>query len=733
MRLLFVALLFVAAALSLAVTARAEDFYQLLGVGRDAKDAEIRSKFKALARKYHPDASRDLPEAAKEANRVMYTKVADAYETLLDPARRSRYDQGARGHHVMEKPNVNYLRNNLFSDNFDGDQIGLSEIQHAMRGGEKKGMMVFFWSNNFPACVDAGLEYKKAAARLKMGSMRIAALRCDDYVNVCRDILRIPGAPSIVLFPPAARDNWVRYEKAYEGQLIVDFAMGYAKAPGSRIDVSMNALMARTPRVEATIAAMPLGMPSVYMYETMKKSFGATMLYDFVVLEHSACADCGTELTLALENYKYYNTRPVVRRVECGDAMGLSADLCDEGAERDRNKAWSVLRVARRCFYATKKPFSFSNEHCDETIEWYSGRYQSAEFLDFLMRNASTKAVERITSFEAVRRSNDSFVLMYADTDNVLSLGRDGMTWLFLAARAANFPIIGEKGWRVRVGIVNCAKVSGCPAHNRPWAAQLSFGLKAKLVEPREVPIQSVPNMVKHIRREMEPLHLHILTPSTFSVRMAEGYKRGRAWIVLFNAGQWCPPCMQVKPHWPAATRAIQQSATLKKKLSVALVDCDQYPKLCQREKIDGFPAIFMYPGKDKPRRAFNGNKHSDAIVQWATESLESNVQKMDYHTLMHHINNQIPVLSSFTAGQWCPPCNMLGPVLKQLSNKMPSLAVNEINCDNDQRYCQMFQIDGFPTLNLYYKGQKHNFNAYQKSANDIAAWIRKTTGQKFS
>eukprot|EP00744_Colponema_vietnamica_P020488 GILI01029117.1.p1 GENE.GILI01029117.1~~GILI01029117.1.p1 ORF type:complete len:573 (-),score=79.29 GILI01029117.1:69-1598(-) len=508
--------------------------------------------------------------------------------------------------------------------------------------------------------------------------------------------------------------------------------MQYVKPPGRLSDVDLTSLVERSPRVEDTLYSLALGWPATYLFDTMKKSFGASIDYEFIYLEHSSCFDCNTELTIALENYKYYSPNPIVRRIECSEALGQSAELCEEGAERDQNKAWSVLHVKKTCHYATKKPFSFSNEHCTEVKDWFSGKYTASEFLNFLMRGASTTSVERLSSLGTVKASNDSYVVMYTDTEDIFSLGQTGLTWLLLAARAANFPIVGEKGFRVRVATVNCGVVTGCPSVNRPWAGLFSFGLKAKLVEPRELTIQSVPNMVKAIRKEMEPLHLHILSPSIFTSRTNEGFKRGRAWLVLFNAGKWCPPCMQIKPHWPVVARLVQQHKTLSKKLSVAVVDCDQFPNLCQKEKIDGFPAITLYLAKDKPRRSFNGAKNADAIVNWVNEALESNVQKMDYHELMHHINNQIPVLSSFTAGQWCPPCNMLGPVLKQVSNKVPALAVNEINCDDDQRYCQMHGIDGFPTLNLYYKGKKHNFNSYQKSADQIAAWIRETTGQTF-
>jgi molecular chaperone DnaJ len=66
-----------------------EDFYKVLGVERNASDAEIKKKYRSLAMKYHPDRNADNPEAAE----VKFKQVKEAYEVLSDPKKRSAYDQ----------------------------------------------------------------------------------------------------------------------------------------------------------------------------------------------------------------------------------------------------------------------------------------------------------------------------------------------------------------------------------------------------------------------------------------------------------------------------------------------------------------------------------------------------------------------------------------------------------------------------------------------------------------
>jgi curved DNA-binding protein len=64
-----------------------KDYYQILGVERDAKEAEIKTAYRRLARKYHPDVS-------KEANaEKKFKEVGEAYEVLKDKDKRQSYDQ----------------------------------------------------------------------------------------------------------------------------------------------------------------------------------------------------------------------------------------------------------------------------------------------------------------------------------------------------------------------------------------------------------------------------------------------------------------------------------------------------------------------------------------------------------------------------------------------------------------------------------------------------------------
>ena len=95
------------------------DYYEVLGVDRDAGDAEIKKAFRRLARELHPDVNSHDPDAE-----VKFKEAAEAYEVLSDSERRATYDR--YGH--------DGLRSGGYAPNFDAFG-SVADIFDAFFGG----------------------------------------------------------------------------------------------------------------------------------------------------------------------------------------------------------------------------------------------------------------------------------------------------------------------------------------------------------------------------------------------------------------------------------------------------------------------------------------------------------------------------------------------------------------------------------------------------------------------
>jgi len=69
--------------------ANKRDYYDILGVGKDVTDDELKKAYRKLAKEHHPDANTDNKEAAE----AKFKEVSEAYEVLSDSQKRQSYDR----------------------------------------------------------------------------------------------------------------------------------------------------------------------------------------------------------------------------------------------------------------------------------------------------------------------------------------------------------------------------------------------------------------------------------------------------------------------------------------------------------------------------------------------------------------------------------------------------------------------------------------------------------------
>jgi molecular chaperone DnaJ len=110
-----------------------QDYYEILGIGRDATGEQIKSAYRKLALKYHPDRSPENKHEAEER----FRQASEAYSVLSDPQKRQIYDRyghaglGGRGFETD-------FNSSIFADFQDilGDLFGFEDV---FRGGRRRG------------------------------------------------------------------------------------------------------------------------------------------------------------------------------------------------------------------------------------------------------------------------------------------------------------------------------------------------------------------------------------------------------------------------------------------------------------------------------------------------------------------------------------------------------------------------------------------------------------------
>ncbi len=135
-----------------------KDYYELLGVARDASQDDIKRRFRTLARETHPDANPGDPGAEER-----FREIAQAYEVLSDPQKRAAYDRGETFGSSFQGVDINDIFQQLFGGGGFGFDFGFGTQRRGPQRGRDVGVTVELSLDEAAAGVSRDLHFAAAS------------------------------------------------------------------------------------------------------------------------------------------------------------------------------------------------------------------------------------------------------------------------------------------------------------------------------------------------------------------------------------------------------------------------------------------------------------------------------------------------------------------------------------------------------------------------------------------
>lgn len=237
-----------------------KDYYKILGVDRKADDKTIKSAYRRLARKYHPDVAK-----TKDAT-DRFKEVSEAYEVLSDPEKRRRYDSlGPDWQRYTQAPPAGPPGGG-FRVEYGGDPGNLGDFSeffrsifgdlgaHARRGSRSGGIRFDEGFDRTPrgADVEAGIEISLDEAF--QGARKTFAMDLEEPCAVCGGSGNVQGKPCAA----CGGGGWQRAQRQVDVKIPAGVKSGQrvrvsgegTGAPGARGDLYLSVTVAAHPFFE---------------------------------------------------------------------------------------------------------------------------------------------------------------------------------------------------------------------------------------------------------------------------------------------------------------------------------------------------------------------------------------------------------------------------------------------------------------------------------------------------
>ncbi|KAL4635492.1 hypothetical protein GN956_G12886 [Arapaima gigas] len=748
-----------------ATASTSEDYYQLLGLSKDASTREIRQAFKKLALVMHPDKN---PGDASAHDKFL--RINRAYEVLKDEDLRKKYDKyGEKGLQDSEQgaryESWNFYRYDfgIYDDDLEIITLDRADFDAAVNSGE-----LWFVNFYFPRCShchDLAPTWRQFAKEMD-GVLRIGAVNCGDNGRLCRS-KGVSSYPSLYVFRAGmtaqkyfgdrSKESLMSFAMQFvsskvtefwEGNIYAELEAASASGIGWLITFCTNSGDCLESQTRQKLAGMLEGLVNIGWLDCS--------------MQVELCQWLGVTSSFTIyyppgSSLQQWDSMPLIKSLDVreiySEVMQHLPDLetltQDTFVEKLDSQRWLVT-------------FNFG-EMTLGSIEY--------KRLQVLLREANIKVGQ--VDCLAESRLCDSFyiqkpsIAVFKDigvTDfevyhgkellyNIVGFAKDSVNAHVTTLGPENFPQHEKEPWLVDFFAPWCPPCRALLPELRKASVQLFGQLKFGTLDCTVheslcsmYNIQAYPTTIIFNRSHIHEYEGHhsasgilefiedlvnpvvvILTPDNFQ-ELVRQRRPNETWMVDFYA-PWCGPCQTLLPEWRRMARMV--SGIVK----AGTVDCQKHHWFCQQEGVRAYPEIRLFPQDAQHRNHYQSYSgwHRDAhsLRIWALGSLPRlsiDLTPEDFRSLVLQGSDHW-VLDFYAP--WCGPCQHFAPEFELLARMLKgTVRAGKLDCQAHGYTCQSIGIRAYPTVRFYpYLGtnKRDQGGEYVNSrdASTIAAIIR--------
>ncbi|XP_067137389.1 dnaJ homolog subfamily C member 10-like [Centruroides vittatus] len=736
-------LLFIFLISKIVVVNSSEDYYEILGIRKDADNREIRRAFKKLAITLHPDKNQDDPEAHEK-----FLKINKAYEVLKDEEMRKKYD--LYGEEGLDDSHSSRWRGNFHSWKYYSESFGIydddleiitlnkNEFEQSVHNSPDI-WFVNFYSPQCSHCHQLAPAWRALARDLE-GVIRIGAVNCEEDWVLCRNE-NIWSYPSLILYPEK-----IKYQGSRETEHMIEYVL--KQLPNKIIKLAAS-------NIETVIKKNTLPWLISFCLEKKACLFSEDLKKFSIMMDglvnvaeiycydqKSLCEKLDMKSGIAFfpglssNDYKYQ----IVSGDDNKDLAHEVLQLLPDPLEISREKYQEILKGLREETESSwliyfKKENNADDKSISREMKRLTALLPDVKMgqLDCSVNSETCKElyVQKFPTF-IVFKIGGSYEIHHgrANSHDIAGFARESLISQVETLGPDVFPtkiIVKNQPWlidffapwcppcmhllpevrkasrimghKIRFGTIDCTIHSElCSKYNiRNYPTTILYN-------------DTYPHIYygNHVHRELIEFIQDILSPPVIDLtpllfsNLVEKKSTQEIWVIDYFA-PWCRPCQQLSIQWRKLAKMMLNDT----EVHIASVNCQTYKNLCQSQGVSSYPDIRLYPrgsqGINTVSSYNNWNRDAVSLRAWIYSFLPSSVESVTSEKAFKDILlDRKPWVIDFYA-PWCGHCQTFAPEFEVVSKKLSGkVNAGKVNCDALPNVCQEAGVSAYPTVRFY-------------------------------